>query len=140
MMISFVRPQGRKPWAALILAAVALIALLAGCGGGGGGGGTTPGTTVTLQGTLQDKSSGIKLQNRTVQVQNTNLIGITNSQGQFSIAGVPAGNVTLVVTDSIGTPNGTVAVNVGRLSGGAVRDAGILTLDLGSLPPPPPIQ
>lgn len=145
-MIALIRRHGRPGWGSVLLACLAAMALLAGCGGGGGGGGTTGGTTggggnstVTLTGVLADKTTGILLGNRTVVVQGTALAGVTNAQGQFSIAGVPATAVTLVVTDSIGSLDGALPVNVAKLSGGGTRSAGTLTLDLSSLPPPPPI-
>jgi hypothetical protein len=142
-MISLVRRHQLGVWVRVLLAVTAALALLAGCGGGGGGGGSTGGGTTagvaTLTGTLQDKTTGILLQNRTVTVQGTGLSGVSNAQGQFSIAGVPTTTVTLIVTDSVGVQDGTIVVNVGRLSGGATRTAGSLILDLGALPAPPPI-
>jgi len=147
-MIS-VRKLNVSVWVRVLLASLAALALLAGCGGGGGGGGSaggttggggTTGNTVTLSGTLQDKTFGYPLGGRTVAVQGTGLTGVTNAQGQFSIAGVPATAVTLVITDDLGVQDGTLAVNVGRLSGGAARSAGTLVLDLGALPGPPPIR
>ncbi|MDQ2687380.1 MAG: carboxypeptidase-like regulatory domain-containing protein, partial [Armatimonadota bacterium] len=109
--------RGMRPgWSSVLLACLAAIALLAGCGGGGGGGstgggGVTP-ATVTVTGTLKDTTTGILLANRTVTVQGTALTGVTNAQGQFSIAGVPATTITLVIKDSVGSVDGTIPVNV----------------------------
>lgn len=144
-MLSLIQRRGLSGGWSVLLACLAALALLAGCGGGGGGGGSTgggggPTSTVTLTGILQDKTTGILLANRTVTVQGTALAGVTNAQGQFSIAGVPATAITLVITDSIGSVDGTLPVNVASLSGGATRSAGTLILDLSALPPPPPIS
>lgn len=143
-MFSLIRRHGRPGWSALLACLAAIALLAAGCGGGGGGGGGNTGgglnNTVTLTGVLADKTTGILLTNRVVAVQGTALAGVTNGQGQFSIAGVPATAVTLVVTDSIGSVDGTLAVNVTKLSGGGTRNAGTLVLDLSNLPPPPPIS
>lgn len=144
-MSSLIQRHGHPGGWSVLLACLAALALLAGCGGGGGGGGSTgggggPTSTVTLTGILQDKTTGIRLANRTVAVQGTALAGVTNAQGQFSIAGVPATAITLVITDSIGSVDGTLPVNVASLSGGATRSAGTLILDLSALPPPPPIS
>lgn len=139
------RRQALPGWVRVLVAGLAAMALLAGCGGGGGGGATGGGGgaqngVATLTGRIQDKSSGYYLGGRTVVVQGTSLVGVTDAQGQFSIAGVPVTTVTLIITDNIGVQDGTLMVNVGRLSGGATRSAGTLTIDLGNLPSPPPIQ
>lgn len=125
--------------------AVLCTMVFAGCGGGGGGstppGGTPPGippaTTATITGVLQDQPTSTLLVNRTVTVQGTTLSGISNSQGQFSIAGVPLSSITLIIRDSNGAANGQYTVNVSTLSG-SPRNLGTILLNVsGSVPPPP---
>jgi hypothetical protein len=130
--------------APLALAAAAVAVLLAGCGGGGGGGSSSGGgggtpKTVTITGTLQDKSTGILLPNRTVTVRNTSLSGTTNTQGQFSIGSVPVTTITLDVKDSTGTSDGSSsAIDLSKISG-TTRNVGTIQLDVsGTSPPPPP--
>ena len=131
----------------LALAAIATAVLLAGCGGGGGGGGSTSGggggtttpLTVTVTGTLQDKSTGILLPNRTVVVHGSSLSGTSNTQGQFTIGSVPITTIVLDVTDNTGTADGSsAAIDLSKISG-TTRNVGTIQLNVsGSSPPPPP--
>jgi hypothetical protein len=95
---------------------------------------------VTVTGTLQDSSTGILLQNRTVTVSGTSLTGTSNSAGVFSIASVPVTTIILTVTDSNGASDGSSsAINLAKLSGNP-RNVGTVSLDVtGSSPPPPPL-
>lgn len=72
---------------ALLVAAGAMIALVAGCGGGGGGGGggAAPAQTVDLTGTVT--SNGNPLTNMYVYVQGSSPLAstTTNSSGQYTL-------------------------------------------------------
>ncbi len=129
-------------WGRMALAGIAALVLLTGCGGGGGGGGgggASQPQSVTVTGTLKDKSTSNVLPNRTITVQNTSLTGTSNSSGVFSISSVPVGTITLVVKDSNGTSDGSSsAINLSNFSGDP-RNVGTIVLDVnGTGPPKPP--
>lgn len=134
-------------WACAPVLAVMVTGLLTGCGGGGstpttngggGNGGSNPQTgTASITGVLQDKATGILLSGRTVTVQGTSLAGVSDGNGAFSIANVPATSVTLAIVDAGGTANGTYSVDISKISG-SPRNVGTIQLTIsGGIGTPP---
>ncbi|MDR3708510.1 MAG: carboxypeptidase-like regulatory domain-containing protein [Capsulimonadaceae bacterium] len=120
-----------------VLLALCSLALLAGCGGGGGGGGGST-NVVTVTGTVLDELTAKPLAGRTVTLKGTAQSGTTDAKGVFTIANVTTGSYTLVVTDSLGDTDGSVAVAVAGGNGGT-DSLGSISVDTSSAPPPPPL-
>jgi len=106
---------------------------LIGCGGDGGNGGTPPATGRTVTGTVVNES-GTPLAGVRVSVLNSpNVSTQTNSQGRFSLSGVPAGAQILVFQDRDGnTAQVWIEANQTTLTAPVVIVSGF------SGPPPPP--
>jgi CarboxypepD_reg-like domain len=126
------------------------------CGGGGGGGsGSSPNSsptpspapsasptptvspaTSTVSGMLTDSVTKQPLPGITVAVQSTSLNAVTDTNGAFSIPGVPTGSQTLVFTNSVGGAVGTQAITVT----GTTTNVGTITVPgQGNPPPAPPV-
>ena len=134
----------RAHWGRTALAGMAVVALLTGCGGGGGGGGSTTTTqaqTASVTGQLKDQTTSNVLPNRTVAVANTSLTAVSDAQGNFTLSSVPVTSITLNVTDSNGTSDGTAGpYNLSSISG-STKNIGVVTLNIygsGGGPPAPP--
>jgi len=132
------------------IAAALLVLALAGCGGGGGGGGgsttgsTTGGTggnsTVTVQGTVTDSSTGQPLSNWTVVVENSSplISSTTDGNGNYSLPGIKASTtVTLDVDYQPPTAVDKQSVVVGK-STPQTANISFIPFGNGTPPPPPP--
>ena len=74
-------------------------------------------STGTIRGTVQNASNGSRLKNATVTVKGTNQETVSDEFGEFTLRGLPAGEVTLSAS-YIGEPTQTATVSV---AGGASR-------------------
>lgn len=116
----------------LVLVAMAACSSSSGGGGGGGGGGTgdnTGGGTGSVSGVVVDAATSTFLANVLVALLSGSPNTLTDSTGQFTLTGVPAGNQTLTFTlTGFTLYNMTVTVVAGQ------------TLDLGEVPAVTPIS
>jgi hypothetical protein len=106
---------------------------LIGCGGGGGNGGTPPATGRTVTGTVVNESNTPLAGVRVSVLNSPNVSTQTDSQGRFSLSGVPAGEQILVFQDRDGnTAQVWIEANQTTLTAPVVIVSGF------SGPPPPP--
>ena len=114
--------------AAMICATLATAFALSGCGGGGSGGGALTGS---ISGQAYDASTLAAVGGATVSVGG--LEATTESDGSFTLSGVPAGTVDLRVTKTSPSLTGQATVTV---SAGLITSVSVPMYYPAPAPPP----
>lgn len=125
----------------LIISALAMAAMLAGCGGGGNGP-TGSATTGSLAGTVGDFTSGLVLQGVTIRIGS--LQTVTDANGHFLLENIPPGTYELEIVPNpvshLVLPPGSTPPTVTIYAGDTTDLQDIIFLmDESDLPPTPPV-
>ncbi|MGE5531025.1 MAG: carboxypeptidase regulatory-like domain-containing protein [Bacteroidota bacterium] len=123
-----------------LIIGVAMTVVLAGCGGGSNGSSVSP-TTGSVEGTIQDFTSGLPLQGVSVTVGAFQ--AVTDANGHFLISGLAPGSYQLVIVPNPAShlvlPPGSVPPTVRVFPGDTTTlPSTIFLMDESDLPPTPP--